>query len=253
MAVLSNVGGHSANFTGVLGHMDRIESVSPQPQAAVRSRPSPKFGENPRTNSPTSEIVPDEDGKRRFDGYRQRRIVRVGQGNIHISADPDIILDTVLGSCIAACIRDPVLKIGGMNHFLLPRSCLVGNSRFDPLASRYGIHAMELLINGIMSKGGQRNRLEVKLFGGGNVVRGISGIGHENADFIERFMRDENLSISSMHLRGTWARRIEYSPVTGRARMMLITGNYTQKIHREEMRHVACVAETSGGDIELFD
>lgn len=201
-----------------------------------------------------SEIILEEGGKGRyFDAQRQMWIVRVIQGNFHISSDPDVILDTVLGSCIAACIRDPVLKLGGMNHFLLPNSNLSGDTRSDPLASRYGTYAMELLINGILSRGGQRNRLEVKLFGGGNVVKGITGIGHKNADFIEQFMKDEKLPVSSAHLRGNSARRVEYSPASGRARMLLITGDHTTKIFKEETRHVPRVAETSGGDIELFD
>lgn len=121
-----------------------------------------------------------------------------------------------------------------MVHLALPAADLDGEARFDSKPARAGSRSIDRLIDGLLSEGGQRNRLEVKLFGGGNMVKGVSGIGHKNADFIERWMGDRKLPVASRHLRGHCARRIEYTPVTGRGRLMTITGDLTQKIHLEE-------------------
>ena len=105
------------------------------------------------------------------------------QGEYKVSDDPDVVLTTLLGSCVAACIRDPVKGIGGMNHFLLPGGD-VGSSRDS---ERIGVHLMELLLNGLMRQGAQRERLEAKLFGGARMMQGLSDIGAKNAAFAKTF------------------------------------------------------------------
>ena len=85
--------------------------------------------------------------------------LHVGQGEHLITGDPEVMLTTILGSCVAMCLRDPVARIGGMNHFLLPSGRMDGADE----GRRYGAYAMEVLINGVLSAGGRRDRLEAKL------------------------------------------------------------------------------------------
>jgi chemotaxis protein CheD len=139
--------------------------------------------------------------------------IHVIQGEQYVTEDPDVMLTTVLGSCVAACMRDPEAGIGGMNHFLLPDS----DSSAGGTAVRFGAHAMELLINDILRRGGRRHRLEAKLFGGGRMFDGLSDIGEANASFAERFLRDEGVPVLGGSLRGPQARRVQFWPVSGRA------------------------------------
>lgn len=181
-------------------------------------------------------------------------VQQVAQGTMMVSDQKDLVLSTVLGSCISACIRDPLAGIGGMNHFLLP----VGKAEQasgggDGMVLRYGNYAMDLLINEIMKRGGSKDRLEIKLFGGGNVVKGISGVGHKNADFIEQYIESEGLKAVSKDLRGFAARRVQYFPVSGRARMMSIAENDGETVFMRELKDRPRVVESRGGDIELFD
>jgi len=150
---------------------------------------------------------------------RQRRTVL--RGDYQVVAEEGVVLTTILGSCVAACIRDPIVRAGGMNHFLLPGDA--GRPRQD--AERYGVHLMELLINGLLARGGQRHRLEAKLFGGARTVEGLSDIGALNAQFAQDFLRTEGIAVVGGDLGGDRGRRIEYWPASGRARQALLAGS----------------------------
>lgn len=139
--------------------------------------------------------------------------VQITQGMAYVTADPREMLTTVLGSCIAACIRDAGLGVGGMNHFLLAH----GRGE-DRQAARYGVNAMELLINGILARGGARGRLEAKLFGGASVVAGLSDVGAANAAFAARFLADEGIALVGGDTGGMAPRRVQFWPASGRAR-----------------------------------
>jgi len=176
--------------------------------------------------------------------------VQITQGETHVTGDPREILTTVLGSCISACIRDPEAGVGGMNHFLLPEG---GGSDRD--AARYGVNAMELLINGLLKNGACRTRLEAKLFGGANVLSGMSGVGPRNAAFAERFLRDEGIRLVGGDLRGTTPRRIQYWPTSGRARQIAMPTAESVEIARRELVQAGRVrdCEQEGtSDVELF-
>jgi len=179
-------------------------------------------------------------------------VVNFFQGDYYVTGRNDEVLTTVLGSCISACIRDAVIGFGGMNHFLLPEDgSLDGGSN---LSLRYGSFAMEQLINQVLSHGGRRERLEVKVFGGGNVVKGLSGIGHKNSDFVEKFLKNEGLRLSGCHLRGNLARKIMYIPKTGIVKMRELGAGSARKIHEKETtQSIKTVVDESTGDIELFD
>jgi len=143
--------------------------------------------------------------------------VHLMEGEFRVSRDPNVVLTTVLGSCVAACLRDPVAGIGGMNHFLLPGNADRAQAHD---AERYGVHLMELLVNGLMNKGAQRERLEAKLFGGAKTIFKSSDVGAMNACFAENFLRKEGISVIGGSLGGPVGRRVEYWPVTGRARQI---------------------------------
>lgn len=139
------------------------------------------------------------------------------QGEHAISADGDAVLATVLGSCIAACLRDPVTGIGGMNHFLLPEG-----SESGPAAVKYGLHAMELLINGLTRAGASRQRLQGKLFGGARMLRGLPDIGAANARFATEFLRREGIADLGGSLGGDRGRKIRFWPATGRVQQQFL-------------------------------
>jgi len=139
--------------------------------------------------------------------------VHVLQGQFHVSGDPAAELITVLGSCVAACLHDPVRALGGMNHFLLP-----GHDPNDGQCVTYGAHSMDRLINAMMRQGTERDRLEVRLFGGANVVPGLGRIGDANAAFACDYVRREGLLLRSVDTGGRCGRRLHFHPVTGMAR-----------------------------------
>ncbi|GAA0530482.1 hypothetical protein GCM10008941_07340 [Rhizomicrobium palustre] len=154
--------------------------------------------------------------------------VQLTLGDTYVTSDPDEVLTTILGSCIAACIRDPVSGVGGMNHFLLPD----GNSG-DREARCYGVNAMELLINDILKHGGDRRRLEAKIFGGANVVSALTDVGSRNYAFARQFLQDEGIPIVGGDVGGDLARRIQFMPFSGRARQAVVKGAEPRLVEEE--------------------
>ncbi len=177
------------------------------------------------------------------EGVRRLHVV---QGEFHASNDPGLVLVTILGSCVAACIHDPVAGLGGMNHFLLPGDD--SESRGGD-ARRFGAYAMELLINDLLKRGARRERMTVKLFGGARMMDRLTDVGGQNADFAERFLRDEGLSFAGGSLRGGSARRVEFQPANGRARQSLLSTAGRNVFDRERLKP-APPAPVS--EVELF-
>jgi len=171
--------------------------------------------------------------------------VQIMQGDFYVTNNPQEALTTVLGSCIAACIRDPSIGVGGMNHFLLPE----GDGE-DRNARRFGVNAMEILINDIFKRGGSRDRLEAKLFGGANVINTMSDVGSRNVEFATQFLRDEGIAVTGGDIGGTMPRRIQFWPVSGRARQLSVRVDKQMLVERERV-----VANGDAGppdDVELF-
>ncbi|HEY0185775.1 MAG TPA: chemoreceptor glutamine deamidase CheD [Rhodopila sp.] len=187
--------------------------------------------------------------------YRDSRFntiaVKVFPGERYVTTANEMIV-TVLGSCVSACIRDPVAGIGGMNHFMLPDS---GDSFWDQTSPsmRYGNVAMEWLINDILTRGGLRQRLEVKVFGGANVMRGTSDIGHRNAVFVEHYLAAEGIPIAAAHLRGSLPRRIHYFPVSGSVMLLELRRAGDLSIVELESRYQTKLQTNAvAGSAELF-
>ena len=189
--------------------------------------------------------------KRVFDAREQHYVVKIFSGEWYVSTRPGEMLATILGSCVSACIRDPLAGVGGMNHFLLP-----GDERDVPQlseAARYGVFAMENLINGILKAGGRKERLEVKVFGGGNVINNSSRIGSKNAAFIRQFLHNEGYRIASEDLEGVHPRRLHYFPDSGRVMMRLLRRREDMVVLDEEARYTQKIeAAPVEGEIELF-
>lgn len=185
----------------------------------------------------------------RQDAGVERR-VHVVQGEFYVTDDPSIVLTTILGSCVAACMRDPVAGVGGMNHFLLPDG---GTTSSGPDALRYGVHSMELLVNGLLKMGARRDRLETRLFGGARMVRGLTDIGEKNSTFAEDFLKKENLAFHGGSLRGDHGRRIQFWPVAGRLRQMMM-GREEAKVFEAERKTVVVppAPQPDTGSVELF-
>jgi chemotaxis protein CheD len=166
----------------------------------------------------------------------------------------DEILTTVLGSCIAACIRDPQAGVGGMNHFMLPTAMhdsgawgKAGN------ANRYGAFAMESLINAVLKLGARRERLEVKLFGGAAVIPGMSDVGARNIEFVRDYLATEALPVTAESVGDVTPRRVNYLPRTGDVlvrRLRLVTRDSLAQREREYLQTLA--REPVSGDVELF-
>jgi chemotaxis protein CheD len=175
------------------------------------------------------------------------RRIHVPQTEYAVIDDPNAVLFTILGSCVACCLRDPVRGVGGMNHFLLPG----GRNESDPLSMRYGVNAMELLINGLLLRGARRDRLEAKLFGGARVLNHSADIGASNAQFALAFLKDEGVAHVGGSLGGAQARRVEFWPVSGRARQVLLQDR--QNVFETETKFAppASVSAPSE-DLELF-
>lgn len=171
--------------------------------------------------------------------------LHVIQGAHAVSADPDVMMTTILGSCVAACIRDPVAGVGGMNHFLLPEPPEGGAPD-----RRYGVQSMELLINGLLRLGARRDRLEAKVFGGGRMLKGMTDIGARNAEFVQRFLADEEIPVVGGSLGGPSARRIQFWPGSGRARQHLIADTGVVREEQAALHPPKPPADT--GDLELF-
>jgi chemotaxis protein CheD len=174
--------------------------------------------------------------------------IHVIQGEHAVSNDPDVMMTTILGSCVAVCLRDTQIGIGGMNHFLLPEGKAEGLDE----GRRYGAFAMELLINEILRAGGRRERMEAKLFGGARMFGGLSDVGASNAAFAEKFLRDEGIPVVGGSLGGFGARRVQYWPNSGRAQQRTVTDTNEVARLREVPVKKPVVEVEDEGDLELF-
>jgi chemotaxis protein CheD len=184
--------------------------------------------------------------------------VKILPGEYYVTRGEEAI-STVLGSCISACVRDPVKNVGGMNHFMLPEDASTGpNNWLDPavgLATRYGSYAMESLVNDLLKLGATRERLEIKVFGGGRVLSGMTDVGARNIEFVRRYIQLEGYRITAEDLGGTQPRKVVYFPASGRAKMRRLRPVENRIISHHEQLYLASIGNKAagGGDVELFD
>lgn len=162
---------------------------------------------------------------------REKRI-NVVQGTYHVSADPSVMMTTVLGSCIACCLFDAQARVGGMNHFLLAEPGQ-NAERARAEAERYGIFAMELLVNEMLKAGAVRSQLRGHLYGGANLHAGMRPIGTSNAEFARQFLENDRIPLIHSNVGGSAARRVDFRPALGRARCRLVDGDASIDMRRQ--------------------
>jgi chemotaxis protein CheD len=140
---------------------------------------------------------------------------KIGPGEVY-ATQRDMVIVTVLGSCVSACLRDPQTNVGGMNHFMLPFQAVT--EPVGPLSesARYGAYAMELLVNHLLSLGARRERIQAKVFGAGRIVAGMSDVGARNADFALDYLQRENIPVVASDLRRDEASKVYFFPRSGR-------------------------------------
>lgn len=168
--------------------------------------------------------------------------ITVMQGQAMVSAGPRVELTTVLGSCVATCLFDPEVELGGMNHFLLAEPP-VGQASVD---EHYGVYLMEVLINQMLAHGASKTRLRAHLYGGANLHASMARIGTANAEFARSFLLHERIPLIREDLGGTQARRVDFRPANGKVRCRSVENDMApapQPIHRPT---------AASGDVELF-
>jgi chemotaxis protein CheD len=177
----------------------------------------------PSHSPPCPDSLPGFEQLQRFwEPDHKKWTVKLLPGEYYVTRHDEAIT-TVLGSCVAACIRDPVAGVGGMNHFMLPDSTFNNDASLEDTLNRqetrYGVHAMENLIKDLIRLGAIRDRLEIKVFGGSRILVSMSDIGQRNISFIEQYLHLEALTILAQDLGGDRPRKIVYFPAAGRVRM----------------------------------
>ena len=178
---------------------------------------------------------------------------RVLPGEFLLTGRPEVVLVTVLGSCVSACIRNPKSGFGGLNHFMLPESA-PGEWKGVGAAYRYGNFAMEALINEVLKSGCLRHELEVKLFGGASMRHLSSTIGQENAAFAVAYLAAEGIPVVASDLGGTRGRRIHFCPFNGAVQRLLLREHDLAPLASEEVRYRQKLTATRiGGDVDLFE
>jgi len=166
----------------------------------------------------------------------------------------DMLIVTVLGSCVSACIRDRVSGVGGMNHFMLPDG---GGDADNPVSAsmRYGTYAMEVLINELLKAGAKRENMEAKVFGGGNVLRGFTAInvGERNAKFVLDYLRAERMRVTAEDLNDIYPRKVYFFPRTGKVLVKKLKVEHNDTLRRREQDYASRLKTTSvGGEVDLF-
>ncbi len=188
-----------------------------------------------------------------FDRHFSIPAVKVLPGEYYFTSK-DVMLSTVLGSCVAACIHDRVAGIGGMNHFLLPEN---GADADGPVSEsmRYGAFAMEVLINALLKTGAHRANLVAKVFGGGNMLPGArdSKVGARNANFVLQYLKTDRIPILSEDLEDQFPRRVCFFPRTGRVMVKKLRDFKEAHLLRQEMGYQNSLSlPRAADDMDLF-
>lgn len=188
-----------------------------------------------------------------FDPYFEQDAVKVLPGEYYVTGR-DMILVTVLGSCVCACVRDPLLGVGGMSHFMLPEH--YRDSEANTNALRYGSHAMEVLINQLLKMGAVRERLEAKVFGAGNVLQTPGGhlLGERNSRFVVGYLEREHIPVVAQDLHDVWPRKVYFFPASGRVLVRKLKRLNNTTIFDREADYFQRLTDLEiAGKVELFD
>lgn len=188
-----------------------------------------------------------------FDKNFNTDAVKILPGEYFATKDSTMIV-TVLGSCVSVCLRDPITRIAGMNHFLLPAN--KDEINFNSDSARYGVYAMEVLVNHLMKLGASKGRLEAKVFGGGNVLKQLrtNSVGEQNSAFVLEYLENENIPIKAQDLLGEFPRKVYFFPLTGEVKVRKLKSIHNTTILERESEYRVKVSKTpNAGDVDLFD
>lgn len=178
-------------------------------------------------------------------------VVQILPGDYYVTARDEVI-STVLGSCISVCLRDPVIGVGGINHFMLPGDEQSMNANIE--CARYGVHAMEVLITSVVQLGANKDALEVKMFGGGNIISGSQDLGERNIKFARDFLKSNGFIITSEDVGLLYSRKIRYQPSTGAVMVKRLRSLHNQKICTSEENYVqSLIKNNDDHKHEIFD
>ena len=196
------------------------------------------------------------DINRYWDRQREIYSAKILPGEYYVTIEEELIV-TVLGSCVSACIRDPAMRIGGMNHFMLPlnRSATHAEVAAMSNAGRYGNFAMEKMINDILKHGGARGNLEVKIFGGGRVLKNMQSldIGNGNINFVREYIETENLRLVGEDVGDIFPRKVMYFPLTGKVKVKKLRQMHNRTIIERESSYMSSLdVKPAESDVELF-
>lgn len=189
-----------------------------------------------------------------YDRIFDREAAKILPGEYYCTSR-DMLIVTVLGSCVSACIRDSKSGIGGMNHFMLPDSTSSDINSPVSASMRYGAYAMEVLINQLLKLGARRENMEAKVFGGGNVLAGFTSInvGERNAQFVRDFLRMEKMRITAEDLNDIYPRKVYFFPKTGKVLVKKLKQTHNDTLAMREHAYASRLKTSRvGGEIELF-
>lgn len=193
---------------------------------------------------------------RYLDRAREKFSAKILPGEYYVTMQDEFIT-TVLGSCVSACIRDRVLGIGGMNHFMLPKSA--GEKQGGKMgvllsdAARYGSFAMEHMINDILKNGGEKENLEVKIVGGGKIIKNMTNIGDQNIAFVREYIKAEELHLIGEDVGDIYPRKVLYHPLTGKVNVKKLRSMHNDTVHSREKNYMSELEQKPiSSDIELF-
>jgi chemotaxis protein CheD len=191
---------------------------------------------------------------RYYDHNLEATVVKIKTGDCYVTSDTGEMLVTILGSCISVCARDPVAGVGGMNHFLLPGNlnAATGGANFS---TRFGAYAMEELINGLIKLGARKERLELKVFGGGNVIQSSQLVGTKNIVFVKDYCRKEGIAIAAEDVGGDYPRRVHYFPDSGKVKLRRLQRKEDMTIVNDEKKYedsLTVAKPTTKASVDLF-
>jgi len=193
----------------------------------------------------------DEPVARYFDKQFKLEAAKILPGQYHAAAD-DIVIVTVLGSCVSACLWDPLRRIGGMNHFMLPG--VSRSSDAAPASATLGVYAMEVLINRLLKLGADRGRLQAKVFGGASVLQGMDAlnIGTQNGAFVLEFLAEERIPVAAQDLYDVCPRKVYFFPASGKVMVKRLEVLRNDTLERRERDYLARLERGHAGEVEIF-
>jgi chemotaxis protein CheD len=230
--------------------MNAFDPATRLPRKGLATPPAaPASGERPRTES-LRRTLP-KPGEASFfyrDPHFKQDSVKVLPGEYYVTQN-DMMITTVLGSCIAACIWDPQVRVGGMNHFMLPDGG-------GDTSGRYGSYAMELLINEMIKLGARREWMQAKVFGGGQVMHSFTtlNVGERNTAFVIDYLQTERISVVSKDVLDIYPRKVCYFPATGKAMVKRLAHSHPETLETQERKGdaAALARNNAGGSVDLF-